>query len=819
MGLPSSQLPRTSTGWRRDWLPGLLVVAIGFIPVWGVFTSTRMFFIRDLTLAFHSRFLWLRHTIFQGHWPWWDPFPAGGQSAAGDALYQIFLPPTLLLRLILPELPAWNLWVALPVPLCALGAWIYLRRHVGGVAALLGGIAFGLSGPITSTPNFPNLSWSVAAIPYVLWALDRVRANRRALDAALLATLLACQGLAGEPVTLAATLALAAAYAVATMMFGAARSVRALLLSAAGVAFGLLMAAIQFVPLLAATRASVRTMMGPGDFWSFHPIALIELLVPHFFGDYFHSYLRELAWMVALNSGREPFYYTMYIGVSVALIAGVAALALRRATTFWITVLAISVIAALGAYTPVYPFLQRVVPGLAAFRFPVKYLAISAFAIAVLFAYGWQLIEDQKIPLRRIRILLGAAMLVALAAYVVVAWLLIAPALPVRAFNRLAILAHVPAPRQGAEFLIFRARPLLTTFFLKLMAVTTVTWIAISPRRERRLAAMVLAAATVIDLAVANSSVNPTAPVEKLGPPAWTKIVKVYPQQRVYMGGRLEGYLDPMDVDAPKWARTPDDAEGVDQRYISSNQLMYAPSGWMVRETLSFDLPLLWSVDYARLMGRFKAATREERLRFLSRVGTRFCVLPTPPFPGAVPLASLYTMEQMQLYDCAPSASRVAVVPDALIGPDVSWQIEGLFQERFDPNAGVLVSEPPPAASGVAGPPVRASAVIAVDEPNRVVVRAGLPGDGYLALFDTYDPDWTVDVDGEAATLMRANGLYRAVHLRSGQHTVTFAYRARAVRLGAGVSILATLGLGLWCLIDARQRAARAMPEIQSPVA
>jgi hypothetical protein len=176
-------------------------------------------------------------------------------------------------------------------------------------------------------------------------------------------------------------------------------------------------------------------------------------------------------------------------------------------------------------------------------------------------------------------------------------------------------------------------------------------------------------------------------------------------------------------------------------------------------------------------------------------------------------------MEQMKLYDCAPSASRVAVVQDALRGPDVPWQIEGLFQERFNPASGVLVSEAPPPPSGAEGPPVHASAEILVDDPNRVVVRAGLPAEGYLALFDTYDPDWRVDVDGTAAPLMRANGLYRAVHLRTGQHTVTFTYRPRAVYVGAAISGVSIIVLILWCVADARRRQPAGHRQVPFPAA
>jgi hypothetical protein len=208
------------------------------------------------------------------------------------------------------------------------------------------------------------------------------------------------------------------------------------------------------------------------------------------------------------------------------------------------------------------------------------------------------------------------------------------------------------------------------------------------------------------------------------------------------------------------------------------------------------------------MVGRFKFAPREDRLRFLERVGTRFVILPTPPYPGATPLARLRGIDQMQLYDFNPQARRAYIVPDALRGPDVAWQLEGLFQARYNPSSGVLVSETPPPAAGTAGPPVAAAADFVEDGLNRVVIRAGMPGDGYLALLDSFDPDWKVDVDGGPAPLMRVNALFRAVHLTSGRHVVTFTYHPSRMYLGAWISGLTAAALLLWMAWSRRRGAA-----------
>ncbi len=83
-------------------------------------------------------------------------------------------------------------------------------------------------------------------------------------------------------------------------------------------------------------------------------------------------------------------------------------------------------------------------------------------------------------------------------------------------------------------------------------------------------------------------------------------------------------------------------------------------------------------------------------------------------------------------------------------------------------------------------------------------------------MLDSYDPAWKVDVDGQPAPLMRANGLFRAVHLTRGEHTVSFAYRPRTLLVGAAITVAAALALALWCLID---RSLRPPPRGSVPAA
>ena len=148
---------------RIDWAWASLAVAAATIPFLPGFTGSRVFYLRDLSITFWGRYLWLRRELLSGHFPLWDPYVGAGQSAAADALHQLFLLPALAVRLIGSEVVGFNLWVAMPFPLAAIGAWLFFRRRFAADASALGAIAFALSGPIVSTGNFPNLSWSAAA--------------------------------------------------------------------------------------------------------------------------------------------------------------------------------------------------------------------------------------------------------------------------------------------------------------------------------------------------------------------------------------------------------------------------------------------------------------------------------------------------------------------------------------------------------------------------------------------------------------------------------------------------------------------------------
>jgi prepilin-type N-terminal cleavage/methylation domain-containing protein len=764
----------------RRWV--LLVIALSVIPLLGAITTHRIFYVRDLSFFFWSRHLWLRHTIFSGHAPWWDPYVAGGQSAISDALNQLAMPVALAVRLLPSDVVSFNLWVALPLPIAITGMFVFLRRYMADAgqsrnpdaAAAIGACAFALSGPIVSMLNLPNLAWSVAFVPWVMSAVG-ARTTHHGSRIATIAVVFALQALCGEPVTWAATGVLALAY-------------RPRLSTIGGLAGGALLAAVQLVPTFAAGVRAHRAALATPDFWSLHPLSLWESIAPQLFGNYYDAFLGDLPWMGALNFGRDPFFYSLYVGPLVLLLAGVGVTERPRRSLLWIAAFVAFTIAALGGYTPIYPLLRRLVPTLMYFRFPVKYIVFAAFAIGVLVAEGWDALAT-GLPLRRygaaaVAVILGAAGLL-IGVYAV-----LSPPASTRAAHALAVSTHLNDPAAGAEFLARVAPPLLMRASVLLLAGGIFATLVARHRRVM----VLIGAAMCADLLIANGGLNLTADLAEVTPPRW--FTSAAGAQRLYIGGRVRGYMNGNDPDGVSTWQIPAESTALEGRMELNALLPMAPSGWRVREALSYDLPYLWPSQYDETVRRFERADPLERGAFLRRSGVRWCVVSAAQHRGWRVVADVSNWN-MRVYDCYPDATRVFIASRVTVAEDPSnedWQREALF-DPAQPDDGVRLAVMP-APSGRAGVPGSPSVRFVRDDPNEVILDASVAQPSMVVLRDTFDPSWKATVDGVPATIARANGIYRAVAVPSGHHTVEFKYRPRDMFAGLSLSMMAILGIG-----------------------
>lgn len=323
-----------------------------------------------------------------GDIPLWNPYLFGGMpyvaSMNGDMFY-----PTFLLRLILPVDVGMTWGFILHMFLAGCFTYWFLRKiGMSFGAALVGGLAYMMSGQIASlvSPGHDGKLFIAALFPMMLLCLVWGIRERRHWAWGLLALVSGLGVLTPHPQLYQYMLLGAGAYGVMLAVdrdhpLGRRTALLRLGLALSAVLLGWLIGAIQFAPVLEYIEWSPRA---GGKGWehavsySMPPEELINTYLPQFSG------ILDRYW------GRNGIHFhSEYIGASVLLLAGAGfRWGRRKDSWFWLSVLVISLLWALGGYTPFYRLVYALVPGAKFFRAPSTIFFITAFAVSVLAARG-----------------------------------------------------------------------------------------------------------------------------------------------------------------------------------------------------------------------------------------------------------------------------------------------------------------------------------------------------------------------------------------------------------------------------------------------
>ncbi len=132
---------------------------------------------------------------------------------------------------------------------------------------------------------------------------------------------------------------------------------------------------------------------------------------------------------------------------------------------------------------------------------------------------------------------------------------------------------------------------------------------------------------------------------------------------------------------------------------------------------------------------------------------------------------------------------RAGLYTDWEVLPDDAVTLSRLKDPSFDPHARVLLA----AAPGITPTPGAGSGTARLERraPRHLVYRTEADAPAVLLVNDRWHPDWQVRIDGQPATLLRANHIMRAVAVPAGTHTVTFDFNPAAGTLYVSIATLA----------------------------
>jgi hypothetical protein len=714
-----------------------------------------------------------------GEWPLWNPLLGNGTPLLANLQTAFFYPANMLYFLV-PVEHGLTLSVILHLILAGLFMFAYTRAiGLTPFAATISALGYMFSGYVIGRAQFVTMVNAFAWFPLLLLLAERMVTRRLYRHVLWLGLALAGQFLAGHAQLWFYGLWLIGAY-VLFRSWAETRQWTEILagLLRYGLAVGLsvMVAAMQILPTAEFILQSSRHSGAEQYFaltYSFWPWRLVTLLAPNFFGNPAHN-----------NYWGYANYWEdhAYIGVLPLLLVLTAIWPLRphfkrhrtpsaapklyqRVAPFFIALVPISLILAMGWYTPVYLWLFEFGPGFSFFQAPARLLIWYTLAVTILAGIGAQtftLTPHNQPGWRRLLIATVGFTLAGIAGRLVLS---------------------------GRSLTFVNAT--ITTGILLIIAISLLLIYpngTATPHRKHFWQGAMLAF-VAIDLLWFAYPLIPMLPgAVYTSPITAADVVQAQPA-----GGRLM-VDDDADYNLKFQTFFRFDTFGpieLDYWQDFKNTLVPNVGIYANLPAANNDDPLVverWQA-ITDLVGAANPAQKEKLLALMNV--TFFIDDPTHAIWPEIYHNEMITIQQL------PHPLPRAYFVNWATGVDTAAEArKKLTSPQFDPHHEVIIMK---TGRNLAFPnqtPVKAGSVpvtIVKDSPRQIILTVDAPTAGYVILADTHYPGWQATVDGQPAVIWPANLAFRAVAVEAGRHQIEYVYHPRSFALGLGVSIISLL--------------------------
>ncbi len=768
--------------WRNTLsrlVPLLILVSLILCFCQDLLLQDQVPFFRDLGPYFYPLRFALYESFRSGELPLWNRHMAMGFPLLADFQSGVFYPPHMLF-LILSFFPAIRAIFIFHFLIAGIGTYLLCRNwKFPPYLSIVGALLFTLGGTVVSLSNLLNHFQTAVWLPWTILSWERLLTTTSWKNFLAFTLITGTQFLAGSPELFAISMILVlldgmrARQCVPTLSY---RKMAALLLSANFLVLGLVM--VQVLPTAELFLESRRQQPIPPQeafHWSLNPAGLLNL----FFLD------REIdltnAKGLRLFFRREaPFFVSYYLGVISAF--GISLWlyfsSLREKITL-LSLVAASLIFALGSHTPIYPFLFRHLPLLGAFRFPEKLFFLTYILLLYIALKGLSgLLLNEERNVRGPFIILSVVCIVWLGLYIFSRSHVDYLTRFIAEQSGIPVLSSDHAKMVAAAILNLDRQVVLSLGFLLLIVMAKTK--AIRPP----LFGLLIVSAVFVDL-------------------AWAHRAFLFP---LHPGFVFES------------------RRVLQMRENNLNRFFYFPSGRDLHPSsvtvrgkprleesvaLSFKnlLPnagLFYGVDYLQEIDALGRQPYTDFLFFANRLdfsaqvkllrtfNVKYLVAFQSLPEKGVRLAGRFPDSFSWLYEIDGTIPRAYIVNKSAVERSSKQVLQLLSSVGFDPAREVVLDReiPVPQARQLKG-----TAKIVRYDNGYVTIATSTDNEGILILADSYYPGWKAFVDGREEGIRRANLFFRAVPLPAGKHTVEFRYEPKSFTVGLAISVITFAGL------------------------
>ena len=669
-----------------------------------------------------------------------------------------------------------------------LGMYAYLRQiHVGGRAALWGGVAFMSAPTFLAFPLAGHYAKMgvIALFPWIIWALERALAQRRLIYWAAVGVLIGACIYSHPPMTYFALLGLGVYFLFKLYQMRRDQAlVRRFIHFIGAVVLGLALGAEGAFPVMMYTRAESKRAVGDevggrtaeeqlayARSWSLHPEEVASLVVPEFGG-----YDDVLVQGGSRYWGRNAFKINSeYFGALAVLLALLMVPECRRrpqvALLGGVFVLALAYV--LGEHTPVHWLAFHLLPGADVQRAIGMGSFVFAFAGCAMAGLGLQRVldadaEDRALLRGRLAyvggVLAAFALLVALFpkgmtdAWIDLFYGDIAPQ------KRAVLAGSYDWIARGGWYVVVALGAGLALLFLRLGGQLSATALVAG-----------LCAVTLFD--------------------TWRV-------DRVYLHYRDPGLYTDIRRENPR-------AVQFLQKDESLFRVLPLPS-FRVLEEPGYHLHGVWSITgfhdltvgrYDRMLKEFEPLV-QQFLRsgapsagfqsLLNLLNGKYLAVPKPLElnMGAYPLG--FEGARYRLYENSQALPWFYLVPEAEVLDSGEAVLKRLLSGRVDPQEVALLEKAPAVRLDGAGDRAGDRVERLAYDPKEGLIRLRTQSAGarVLVVSENYQSNWSVWVDGEEAEMVRVHYIWKGVALSAGEHEVEFRYFSPVLAWARGAGLV-----------------------------
>jgi len=768
---------------NRDFQALLLLVAT---IVWfghEMVFAGKVPFYRDLGLYFYPIGFSVAESFKSAELPLWNQHIAMGFPLLAAFQSGAFYPPNLL-YLLFPFFSAVTAIFLFHYFVAATGSYALCRNWgYPPYLAAVGAFLFTFGGMVVSLTNVMNHFQTAVWLPWVILFSERALRSGSWRDFLVFTVALLFPFLAGSPEVYLMSLGLV--FLSSLRVRWAEKKISYLRVfflpvAANALVFGLAMA--QILPTLELFLESRwREPMGYVEkpIYSLNPWHLVNL----FFLD------KEVN--LAAGKGAHffflrdpPFLLSYYLGVPA--LVGIALwlfYSSLKEKTFLLSLIALSLVLAMGGHTPVYPFLHRNLPFMSFFRFPEKFFFLASALLLFVALSGLYVhlhLRPEGSPAKAMAFLVLVALVPLFGLYAFLRF----DTAPLTRFiawmTESSILSTATLGKTSAAIVNMERQ----------IALVFGTLILLFAWQKEKLRAglfqILIVAAAFIDLGSAHRPYQFLLDSEM-----------VYKSPRVLANPdsdpyRLFYYPGPGNLHPSYYALPREPSFGEFQSLVYSNLLPNAGVLYGFDYMQEIDALRRW--PYMAFLGVASGLPPESLYRLLGALNVKYIVSFRALGDKGLTLVGHFPEYPSWLYKLDRVVPRVYVAPKVIMQQEPAKVLIRLAAEDFDPLREVIVDQP---LVMTAAKDFQGQAGIVRYTNHDVTIRASLNGPGVLVLTDSFYPGWRAYVDGKETKIFRANLFFRGVSLTAGEHVVEFRYEPRSFMIGTFISLATFVGMAI----------------------